>query len=265
MNGNNLKRRWKMNEVTISESKPLDAKVLQSVLLAGDLAALSPDQQNQYYLKVCETLGLNPTTRPFDLIKFNGKVVLYANKGCAEQLRMIYDISVKVTSKEVIDEIYVVTVEGNTAKGRVDSATGAINVKGLSGEAKANAYLKCETKAKRRLTLSICGLNMLDETEVDTIPGAERISHAAGADQPGPEDGDPNAEHEYTIPFGQWARRTIPEVVRNNSIAIIEKYMITLDSYIQTGKYPENHEKFKDFQDRMTGYLADLENGDAKE
>ena len=30
--------------------------------------------------------------------------------------------------------------------------------------------MKAETKAKRRVTLSICGLGMLDETEVETVP-----------------------------------------------------------------------------------------------
>jgi hypothetical protein len=32
--------------------------------------------------------------------------------------------------------------------------------------------MKAVTKAKRRVTLSICGLGMLDETEVDSVPGA---------------------------------------------------------------------------------------------
>jgi hypothetical protein len=36
----------------------------------------------------------------------------------------------------------------------------------------ANALMKAETKAKRRVTLSICGLGMLDESEVESIPGA---------------------------------------------------------------------------------------------
>jgi len=40
------------------------------------------------------------------------------------------------------------------------------------GEALANALMKASTKAKRRLTLSLCGLGFLDETEVGTIPGA---------------------------------------------------------------------------------------------
>jgi len=45
----------------------------------------------------------------------------------------------------------------------------------MNAEDKANAIMKCETKAKRRVTLSICGLGFLDETEVDSIPGAKRL------------------------------------------------------------------------------------------
>jgi len=43
--------------------------------------------------------------------------------------------------------------------------------------------MRAETKAKRRVTLSICGLGMLDETEVDSIPGAAKITPTAGADE----------------------------------------------------------------------------------
>src|SRR6202020_1247291 len=32
------------------------------------------------------------------------------------------------------------------------------------------AVMKAETKSKRRVTLSICGLGILDETEIETIP-----------------------------------------------------------------------------------------------
>jgi hypothetical protein len=35
--------------------------------------------------------------------------------------------------------------------------------------------MKAETKAKRRATLSICGLAVLDETEVDSIAGAQAV------------------------------------------------------------------------------------------
>jgi hypothetical protein len=40
----------------------------------------------------------------------------------------------------------------------------------------ANCYLKAITKAKRRVTLSLLGLGMLDETEVETIPDAEIVT-----------------------------------------------------------------------------------------
>jgi hypothetical protein len=50
---------------------------------------------------------------------------------------------------------------------------------GLKGDALANALMKAETKSKRRVTLSICGLGMLDETEVDTIPDARKVESEA--------------------------------------------------------------------------------------
>jgi hypothetical protein len=46
-----------------------------------------------------------------------------------------------------------------------------VPIANLKGEARANAFMKAETKAKRRVTLSICGLGILDETEIDSIDG----------------------------------------------------------------------------------------------
>jgi hypothetical protein len=42
----------------------------------------------------------------------------------------------------------------------------------LGREGGANAAMKCITKAKRRATLSVCGLGLLDETGIETIPAA---------------------------------------------------------------------------------------------
>jgi len=47
-----------------------------------------------------------------------------------------------------------------------------VSIKGLTGDSLCNAMMKSVTKAKRRVTLSICGLGLLDETEVDSVPGA---------------------------------------------------------------------------------------------
>ena len=61
-------------------------------------------------------------------------------------------------------------------------STGAVPIAGLKGEEFANALMKAETKAKRRATLSICGLGVLDETEVETITD-EPLNAARSANQ----------------------------------------------------------------------------------
>jgi thioredoxin-like negative regulator of GroEL len=68
-----------------------------------------------------------------------------------------------------------VHVRARTADGRQDEDMGVVNIDGLAGDAAANAILKAITKAKRRVTLSICGLGWLDETEADAIPGAQPL------------------------------------------------------------------------------------------
>jgi len=148
---------------------------LDQVLIQGDLSTLSTEQKLGYYSRVCESLGLNPLTKPFAYIKLNSKEVLYATRDCTDQLRSIQKISMSIVSREVIEGIYVVTAKGRTLDGREDEATGAVNIDKLSGEMKANAFMKAETKAKRRLTLSICGLGFTDESEIESIPGAKIV------------------------------------------------------------------------------------------
>lgn len=144
---------------------------IERVLIGGDLSALSPDQKLSYYNKVCDSLGLNPLTQPFSYIRLNGKEVLYATRACTEQLRTIHKVSLTITSREVMGDVYVVTAQAKTGE-RCDESTGAVTIKGLAGDNLANAYMKAETKAKRRVTLSICGLGLLDETEVASIHNA---------------------------------------------------------------------------------------------
>ena len=71
--------------------------------------------------------------------------------------------------------MYIVTARAE-ANGRIDEATGAVSLELLKGENRANAIMKAETKAKRRVTLSFAGLGMLDETEIESIPGAQKVT-----------------------------------------------------------------------------------------
>lgn len=145
------------------------ANLLEQVVINGDLSKLSPEQRVSYYKSVCESVGLNPLTKPFDYITLNGKLTLYARKDATDQLRARDNVSITRLDREIINDICLVTAYAET-QSRRDASTGAVNIKGLLGDALANAMMKAETKAKRRVTLSICGLGMLDETETETIP-----------------------------------------------------------------------------------------------
>jgi len=152
------------------------AAVLEQVVVQGDLSKLQPAERVAYYKTVCESLGLNPFTKPFEYITLNGKLTLYAKRDATDQLRKIHGVSVEITGREMYgDNIYVVTARARDSQGRTDEAIGAVSIAGLKGDALANAIMKAETKAKRRVTLSICGLGWLDETEVSTVPDAEAV------------------------------------------------------------------------------------------
>lgn len=143
--------------------------IADQVLVQGDLSSLDDNQKAAYYLKVCESLGLNPHTQPFEYLKLNGQIKLYATKACSDQLRKINGVSLEILSRELVDEVYTVTARAEDAAGRRDESSGVVSLKGMQGEPRANAIMKAETKAKRRVTLSICGLGWLDETEVESI------------------------------------------------------------------------------------------------
>ena len=147
---------------------PLTADI-ETVMIGGDLKALKPEARLNYYNAVCSSLGLNPLTKPFSYIELNGKLQLYALKDCTEQLRKIHGVSITQVDPKQIGDLLVVVASAADRDGRVDSSTGAVNIAGLKGEALANAMMKAETKSKRRVTLSLCGLGMLDETEVQTL------------------------------------------------------------------------------------------------
>ena len=154
------------NGMTTTTPGALPAAIEQ-VLIQGNLSALKPEERVAYYNRVCESLGLNPLTQPFDYITFQGKLKLYAKRDCTDQLCRIYNVSRKITKREVVEGVLIVTCEASLPSGRTDGDIGVLPVQGLRGEALALAYMKCETKAKRRATLAICGLGWLDESEID--------------------------------------------------------------------------------------------------
>lgn len=185
------------------EQQAVDLAVMEKVVIQGDLSMLNPQERLVYYTKVCESLGLNPLTKPFDYLQLDGKLVLYAKRDATDQLRKLHSVSISITSREKIGDVYCVTARGTTPDGRCDEAIGAVPLlkeekvwdpekyntrtgrKGayvstgklisLDANELANALMKAEAKAKRRVTLSLVGLGMMDETEIETVEGARRI------------------------------------------------------------------------------------------
>jgi hypothetical protein len=167
------------NTALASQAQPLAPEVIEKIVIGGDLSALNAAQRAEYYAAVCRSLRLNPLTKPFEYLNLNGKLRLYALRDCADQLRRLHGISISIANRERLSDIYIVTARAKDRQGREDESTGAVPVGNLKGDALANALMKAETKAKRRVTLSIAGLGWLDETELETIPQGRSVAAPA--------------------------------------------------------------------------------------
>ena len=163
------------------------ANIIADLVLGGDLSKMNPQARVKYYVQLCNSLNLNPHTQPFQILKFQGKEIMYATKSCTEQLRKLWGVSVTNIEARKEGDVYLVVASVTDGTGRTDAASGVVSLldgrgNTLTGENLANAFMKAETKAKRRATLSICGLGMLDESELDTMPQATRVSLPAAAE-----------------------------------------------------------------------------------
>ena len=149
----------------------LDPEVIHSIVIKGDMSGLSQEQAVAYYNYRCQQVGLDPSAKPFDLLVLNGKKLLYANAGATQQLCAVHKLSVSIINRERFEGVYLVSVRVTGQDGRVTENDGAVE---LDSEriGRANALMKATTKAIRRTVLAHCGLGMMDETEVETIPNA---------------------------------------------------------------------------------------------
>ena len=121
--------------------EPLSAEI-KNMVVNNSFSRLTEEQRTTLIWSLCNQLKMKPLSQPFQFIPLSGRLVLYATKDAANQLKKIH---------------------------RVDEDMGGVVVKGLKGDNLINARLKAVTKAKRRVTLSICGLGFLDENEVQTV------------------------------------------------------------------------------------------------
>lgn len=168
-------------KVVKQEPIPFDENIISSIVINGDISKLSPQQKVEYYRQFCERLGLDPLSQPFKLLRLNGKEVLYCDRTGAQQLNKLHRVSHEIKARETVSGCYVVTAQASTPDGRKTESIGAVTIDNLRGDALCNAMMKAETKAKRRATLDLLGLGILDETETETILHAQKVEVPAAA------------------------------------------------------------------------------------
>lgn len=251
---------------------------LEQVLIQGDLSPMSEGQRLDYVKAICRAVGISILFRPFDYIKFQGKTTLYANRSCTEQLRKRHKISIAITGRERVDGLYIVTAKAKMGT-KEDESIGAINIKGLTGEALANAMMKAETKAKRRVTLSISGLGMLDEveardlaeqeakitaqaeadvTETKLSETSERPAFEKEASQVSSDAETPAAttETEYKLRSVQGA---IGKPLKQVSISKLSKFLANFNEFVATGNSP--HPKVAEDAEQIQKFLNEANHG----
>lgn len=160
------------------QNQDQQTSIANQLILQGDLSKLSAGDKVRYYNGYCERMGLDPYTKPFDLLRLNGKEILYCTRSGTQQLNKLHKVSHTITSRDTNAEagVYIVTSKASLPDGRCTESIGAVNIAGLKGEAYANAIMKAETKSKRRATLDLLGLGVIDESEAESIPNASTVA-----------------------------------------------------------------------------------------
>src|SRR6266540_4671601 len=101
-------------------------ETLKKVIMKGDLSGLTPEEQIGYYIDLCHHLKLDPLSKPFDFMEIEDKktkrtkVILYANKECAAQLRHNNNISIWKVETKTEDGCLVATAYARTPGGKED-------------------------------------------------------------------------------------------------------------------------------------------------
>jgi hypothetical protein len=147
--------------------------ILGQLITKGNLAMLSEQNRIDYYYMMCDRYGLDPLSKPFDYITTktrDGEVIsLYPNTRAAAQMRANQGISVEISARQLIgDDVYMVTAKAIRRDGTYEECAGCVPIyKDMAPQAKANAYMKAETAARRRATIAACGMA---DSEGDVTP-----------------------------------------------------------------------------------------------
>lgn len=168
------------------------------IALSGDLYGLKEGDIWEYYQTYCNYLGLDPVTRPFDILAqkikdkdeqgreiWRERKTLYPNSSCSAQLASKHKISYGRPVYEYNEALKIVFcfVTLRFPNGREFTGESAVDKSGKSGSALENALKKAATQARRRATLQSCGIALPDESEVEDIPNARGLAFSVPENQ----------------------------------------------------------------------------------
>lgn len=172
-----------MNEMTTYQQK-IPASVLNKFLQTGDVISFTDEQKLLIMQMLCEKYGLDPVTRPLDLIKMPqsnntpAREIVYLTANGCELIAAKWKMSFKIKEKGIDKDAGVAyfVLEGRIPEtDRSDESTAYVqcvrkNIKNepeyFFGTDMANALMKCETKARRRLIKRLTGLDYIDEDDI---------------------------------------------------------------------------------------------------
>lgn len=240
------------NKLELVKTHEKNMIAVESALVRNDISQLTTQERLTYYNQICESVGLNPLTKPFSFLKLQGKEVLYANKDCTEQLRKIHGVSTQIISRGVVGDLFEVHVKAKDKTGKEDEDIAYVVIKGLSGAELANAMLKTVTKAKRRVTLSICGLGILDESELDTVKDVT----------PAP---NPQIQSQFIKEAKEIEQEPEPELQAQEQLQPEENALPDFENFVISFGQKMYGRKLSDFTvNDHKGMIGYLENGSAK-
>jgi phage recombination protein Bet len=259
------------NLTTINQEQPLAAQFTpeQMQLITSTVAKGASPQELQLFLYRCKLMGLNPL-KPGQIhfVKYGtspGTIVVGI-----EGFRSIAARTGKLSGIErgVNKDENGRVVEGWAKVFRSDWQHPAIETVPMSeyNTGKAMWAKMPETMIKK--VAECAALRMAFPDDLGGVYESAELDQASGNPhspknmQPADDEGDPDAIIEYTPKFGKFARRPLEQIYRLcGGTKGVEDYFGLLERYMEQGKYPENHEAFKEFIERMSGYIADMENG----
>lgn len=197
----------KTNAIAKSDPQPASLPAIPAAAfraqLHNDWSGVSDEDKIRFASSVCRSLSIPTPLNPFKFIPMKGgKVTFYAGKEAAELLAERNKISVEVKNKyfDQAQNIYVVECRAQApdvtyfkngkperiVHGRHFDNFAAISMAGKTGDDRANAMMKCMSKAIRRTVFSAVGLSIMDEDVAEYQNGGTARSYPVPPEVPMP-------------------------------------------------------------------------------